>query len=385
MKIRVAVVGIGSMGKAIVSTIQKNSEMEIVAISDINEKALRIVSRFVSKNTLICRRAEDILDTKPDVLIDATNAIVESVLLIGKALLKKINVIMMNSEVDQVFGRYLANEAKKNGVILTSDAGDQHGVLVRTINEIKLMGFDIIMAGNNKGFLDRYATPETIKNEAAKRRLSLKQCTAYTDGTKLAIEMALVANNQNLTILKKGMTGPKIAHVNDAIKVFDLNQAQALGGVVDYILGAQPGGSVFVIGYTDNPDEQFYLDYYKMGKGPYYLFMRPYHLCHFETPFAILRVMKNKEPILIQKKRVLEVGTRAKIDLEAGTILDGVGGFNVYGILEKPKNFPIGLSEGTKLVKNKKRDEPIGWDDVEFPNNDLRMDLWKNQESLENN
>ena len=385
LKTRIAVIGIGAMGSGIILAAQKNPEIEVVAISDINKNALRRFERILSKNTLVTIRPEEVLSTRPDILIDATPAVIESALLIKKALEEKINVILMNSEVDQVFGRLLANEAHKRGVILTSDAGDQHAVLVRTINEIRLMGFEVILAGNNKGYLDHYATPESIREEAFKRRLSLKQCTAYTDGTKLAIEMTLVANCTNFTLLKTGMIGPQVAHVNDAINVFDLDRARKLGGVVDYVLGAQPGGSIFVIGYTDDSDEQFYMNYYKMGKGPYYLFLRPYHLCHFETPFAIQKVMKHHEPILVQKKRVLEVGSRAKINLKAGTRLDGMGGYHLYGLIEKPGNLPIGLSEGTTLLKDKKRDEAIGWDDVEFPKNDQRLILWEEQESLKNN
>src|SRR5208337_1013240 len=240
----------------------------------------------------------------PDVLVEATPTITEAAALVRQAIQNKTHVILTNSEVDHMFGRLLAKEAESNNVILTSDAGDQPGVLIRTMNDVSQMGFEIVMAGNVKGFLDRYATPESITREATKRRLSLKQCTAYTDGTKLAIEMALVANARGLEILQTGMTGPRTRHVQDTMETFDLNRSRELGGVVDYVLGAEPGGSVFVIGYSEDPEDRFYMNYYKMGNGPYYLFTRPYHLCHFETPFAIESVMKYHEPILVQRHRV---------------------------------------------------------------------------------
>ena len=116
-----------------------------------------------------------------------------------------------------------------------------------------------------------------------------------------------------------------------------------------------------------------------MGDGPYYVFLRPYHLCHFETPWTIREIMNNKKPILVQKKRLLEVGTRAKKDLEKGTELDGIGGFDTYGVLETPKSFPIGLSDDVVLTKRKRKDEPIYWEDIEFPKNDPRIDLWDKQ------
>jgi len=383
LKIRVAVVGTGAMGRGIVQVIRKSEDMEIVAVADIDPNALERTKPFLSKDALVTTNAIEVLTKKPDVLVEATPTILEAALLVRRALKQKTHVVLMNGEVDQIFGRLLAKEAEDNGVILTSDAGDQHGVLVRMINDICSMGFKIVIAGNNKGFLDKYANPESIREEAGKRRLSLTQCTSYTDGTKLAIEMALVANALDLDILQNGMTGPKVDHVNEALKAFDLKRARELGGVVDYVLGAQPGGSVFVIAYSDDPEDLFYMDYYKMGKGPYYLFMKPYHLCHYETPLAIRNIMKFHQSILVQKKRVLEVGCRAKINLHAGTRLEGIGGHHLYGVLERPKNLPIGIAEGAVLIESKKKDEAIGWNDVKFPKDDLRLALWKEQVILE--
>jgi len=379
-KIRIAIVGTGAMGRGIAQVIQKNDNMRVVGIADINLEALEKTKPFVP-DAKITTNPYDLIDMKPDILIDATTAIVDSVRFNKQALDKKINVILMNAEVDQIFGRLLARYAKKKGVILTSDAGDQYGVLIREAEAIKSMGLEVIMCGNNKGYLDRYANPTIQKPFCEKLRLNLKPCTAYTDGTKLAIEMALIANALDLKLLKKGMIGPKANHVNDALKLFDLDQARKLGGVVDYVLGANPSGSVFTIAYSDDPETRFYMNYYKMGKGPYYVFLRPYHLCHLETPYTIRKIMVDKKPVLVQKKRVLEVGSYAKINLKTGTILDGIGGYCLYGMLEEPSenNLPIALSDGVVLKVDKKRDEPIAWDDVEFPENDPRLILWREQ------
>jgi predicted homoserine dehydrogenase-like protein len=383
MKTRIAVVGTGAMGRGIVQVVGRSVDMEIVAAADIDRRMLEKTKPWLPRDALATTNPAEVFRKKPDVLVEATPTITEAALLIKRALSEKIHVVLMNAEVDQVFGRLLAKEAQANGVILTSDAGDQHGVLLHEMEEVKSMSFKIVMAGNNKGFLNRYANPETIIEEAAKRHLSAKQCAAYTDGTKLSIEMALVANATGLDLLQTGMVGPRVQYVDEALKAFDLEECRELGGVVDYVLGAKPGASVFLIGYSDDPEDQFYMDYYKMGSGPYYLFMRPYHLCHFETPYAIRRIMKYKEPILVQKKRFLEVGSRAKTDLEKDTMLDGIGGYHLYGVLEKPGNLPIGLSESTVLKREKKKDEPIGWDDVEFPENDPRLVLWKEQAKYE--
>jgi predicted homoserine dehydrogenase-like protein len=383
LKTRVAVVGVGSMGLGIVQVLRRMKDMEVIAVGDKDPNALRVAERFLVRGTLQTTNPSEILTRKPDVLVEATPTISEAAILVSRALEQKIHVVLMNSEVDQTFGRLLARKAKANGVILTSDAGDQHGVLIRAIKEVHNIGFEVVVAGNNKGFLDRYATPESIMEEAKKRRLSLNQCTACTDGTKLAIEMALVANAANLNLLQTGMTGPRVDHVEDVIEKLDVARARELGGVVDYVLGAKPGGSVFVIGYSDDQEDRFYMNYYKMGKGPYYLFMRPYHLCHFETPSAIREIIECGRPVLVQERRVLEVGCRAKTDLPEGTRFEGIGGHHLYGVLEKPGNLPIGIAEGTTLLRSKKKDEQISWNDVRFPEEDYRLALWQEQEQLE--
>lgn len=382
-KTKVAIVGLGSQGLGIVHLLRKTGQVDIVAVADIDKLALEKAAPFVRNNCLVTSNSMEIFSKMPDVLIEATPTITEAALLVRQAIRNKTHVILTNSEVDQMFGRILAKEAESNHVILTSDAGDQPGVMIRTMRDVSRMGFEIVMAGNVKGFLDRYATPESIIREAEIRRLSLKQCTAYTDGTKLAIEMALVANSRGLDILQTGMTGPRTKRMLGAFDAFDLNRSRSLGGVVDYVLGAEPGGSIFIIGYSEDPEDRFYMNYYKMGAGPYYLFTRPYHLCHFETPIAIESVMKYHEPILIQRRRILEVGCRAKMDLQAGIKLEGIGGHHLYGILEHPNTLPIGMAENTVLLKPKKRDKPVGWDEVEFPPNDPRLELWNNQTKLD--
>jgi predicted homoserine dehydrogenase-like protein len=377
--IRVAVVGTGAMGRGIIHVLRKTADIQVVAVADSDPAALERVKPFLPIDTLITTDSVNVLAKKPEVLVEATPSILDAALLVEKALGEKTHVVLMNSEVDQTFGRLLAKRAQSNGVILTSDAGDQHGVLMRMIDEVRQIGFEIVMAVNNKGFLDRYATPESLKEEAAKRRLSLNQCTAYTDGTKLAIEMALVANAAELNLLRIGMVGPALNSLTEAFDAFDLEVARKRGGVVDYVLGAKPGGSVFIIAYSNDEDDRFYMDYYKMGEGPYYQFIRPYHICHYETLFTIRRIVETGKPVLVQRRRTLEVGCRAKVDLRKGTRLEGIGGHHLYGFLETPINLPIGLAEGTVLRRDKKKDENIGWDDVRFQDDDIRLDLWQEQ------
>ena len=109
--------------------------------------------------------------------------------------------------------------------------------------------------------------------------------------------------------------------------------------------------------------------------------MRPYHLCHFETPLTIKKIFAEKQPILIQKNRCLEVNAYAKTNLEQGTKLDGIGGYHLYGVLGKPSGLPIGLAKRATLINKKRKDEMIEWADVTFMENDPLLTLWKQQEN----
>lgn len=124
-------------------------------------------------------------------------------------------------------------------------------------------------------------------------------------------------------------------------------------GIVDYIVGARPGPGVFVIGTHDDPRQKHYLNLYKLGEGPYYLFYTPYHLCHFEVPMTVARAVLFGDaalaPLGAPQVGVVAV---AKRDLKAGEVLDGIGGFTAYGQCENMETFvseqllPMGLAEG---------------------------------------
>jgi predicted homoserine dehydrogenase-like protein len=146
------------------------------------------------------------------------------------------------------------------------------------------------------------------------------------------------------------------------------------GGLVDYVLGAEPAPGVFVIGYNEDPLQQQYMNYYKMGNGPFYCFYTPYHLCHTEAPLTAARaVLFHDAAITPLGPPVCDVVTAAKRDLNAGEVLDGIGGFTCYGVLENyevsraEKLLPMGLAEGCTLTRGISKDKAITYDDIELP------------------
>lgn len=374
------------MGKGIAFQIHATPGMELAWVMDLDPEAAAAAADL-GHCPVHGVDFEHLINEHPiDVLVEATNSIGAAAGYCLSALDAGAHVVLMNAEVDLALAPLLQHEAQKRNLTVTSDAGDQHGVLATMIREAELMGFDMVQAGNIKGFLDRYATPESIRKEAEKRKLSATQCCAYTDGTKLHIEMAVLANALGYLPPEGGMTGPRADDVHQALGLFDF---ESYGDTprIDYILGAEPGGGVYLVVRPNKqlPAEQaFYLDYYKLGKGPYYLLYRPYHLCHLETPKAILGAVHG-QPILSTSSQTCDVYAYAKQDLPAGIRLKhAIGSAELYGMVEAldPQRIPIALlEETTTLHAPLGKDEALTWKQLDLADNKL-TELWRRQQSL---
>ena len=148
------------------------------------------------------------------------------------------------------------------------------------------------------------------------------------------------------------------------------------------MLGAEPGSGAFVIGYNDDPMLMPYMSYFKMGDGPLYMFYRPFHLTHLEAPLSVARaVLFGDASIAPAGPPMCEVATIAKRDMEAGEELDGIGGYDCYGLIDNIENtrqddvLPIGLAAGARLTRPVAQDQPISNADVTLPDGRLVDDL----------
>jgi predicted homoserine dehydrogenase-like protein len=272
------------------------------------------------------------------VLVEATSSVYGALEHCVAALHNGVDVVLMNAEVDLAFGVHLRALAESMGQLVSTDAGDQHGVLMRLAEEMRLWGVRPILYGNVKGFLDRRATPQSIEGEAWKRNLSPGQCCAYTDGSKLNIEMALTGNATGAAPAIDGMIGRPCAHVNDVLAHLDQRTRCPDPGrpEVDYVLGAEPGGGVYVVGLPEDSAEAKLLSYYKVpSSNGRYLFHRPHHLCHLETPSAILRLHQLRRPLPGgPMARHLDVFAHAKTSLRSGArITSSIGSEHLYGLV----------------------------------------------------
>src|SRR3989344_2571646 len=202
---------------------------------------------------------------------------------LAQAIKNKKHVVLINAELDCTLGPILKRYADEAGVIYPQTDGDQPGVLMNLYRFVKSIGFKPVMAGNIKSLIDARRTPETQKAFAEAHFQRPKMITSFADGTKISMEMATVSNATGFKIIKRGMAGPKCARVEEAVNLFPVDELMN-GGIVDYILGAEPSFGVFVLGYNSHSLTRQYMNMYKMGDGPIYTFYVPYHLSPIETP-----------------------------------------------------------------------------------------------------
>ena len=308
-----------------------------------------------------------------DAIVDVTGTVEYGARLATYAIQNRKHLILVNSELDATLGPILKVQADRAGITITNADGDEPGVAMTLLRYLQSLGLEPVAAGNLKGMVDRYRTPDTQRGFAAEYSMNPYIVTSFADGTKLAMEATVLANATGFKVGKRGMYGPPCAHVKEIVDHLPLNQLLD-GGLVDYALGAEPYTGAFVIVHEEHPLKQKHLGYLKMGKGPLYVFYTPFHLPHIQLASTLARaVLAQDATVAPMGGPVCEVATVAKKTLQRGDILDGVGGFAAYGVIENSVVFnaedllPMGLSEGCRLVRDISKDEPIRCADVEVP------------------
>ena len=404
--IRVALVGAGYIGRGMaLQILQYISGMDLVAISNrtlpqakqaydqAGVTMAQVVETVGQLEDAIAQRRYAITEDPwllcqadgIDVVLEATGEIEFGAQVILKAIEHGKHIVLMNAELDATLGPILKVYADQAGVVYTNADGDQPGVIMNLLRWVKTIGYQPVLAGNMKGLQDPYRTPETQAQFAATHQQQPHMVTSFADGSKISLEMAVVANATGFKVGQRGMYGPECDHVSQAVDLFPMDQLLN-GGLVDYVLGAQPGGGIFVMGYNEDPIQQPYMRYYKMGDGPLYVFYTPYHLPHIEGPLSAARAALFHDPTIAPLNApVCQVLTIAKRDLKAGEVLDGIGCFMTYGELENidcflAKNFlPLGLARDCRLLHDIPQDQPLTYADVERPPDRLADKLWAEQ------
>lgn len=320
-----------------------------------------------------------------DLIVEVTGTVEFGASVVLDAIEHGKAVVMVNAELDSLLGPILKAKADKAGVVLTHTDGDEPGVAMTLFRYVQTVGLRPVAAGNIKGMVDYYRTPETQQSFAEKHDQDVRKVTSFADATKLSMETCVLANATGFGVGRRGMFGPACGYVRELANLLPA-EAMLGGGIVDYSVGAAPHTGGFVVVHEENPYKKTQLAYYKLGDGPFYVFYTPFHLPHIQLPSTIARAVLHQDPTVAPiAGPSCEVVAIAKRPLRAGERLDGVGGFCTYGLIDNHaaaragNALPIALSEDCVLLREIRRDEVVRFDDVRMPPQRLVDALWLEQ------
>lgn len=312
-----------------------------------------------------------------DAIIEATGHVEFGTHVAFESLRNGKHLVMMSAEIDASVGPILKTYADRAGVTYSYTDGDEPGVGMNMYRFLDNMGYQPVLMGQMKGMLDRYRTPETQKGFSEKHGQNPYVMTSFADGSKLALEAAIMGNATGFVPQVRGMKGYPLAHVNDLVSHFHPDDF-AKEGFVEYSLGAAPHTGAFVICRNDHPEKRRLMAYLKMGDGPLYMFYTPFHLPPWQIPHSVARaVLFNDATITPRGAPVCDSIAYAKRDLKAGETLDGMGGFTCYGMVERYEvceredTLPMAVSLDCRLKRAAAKDQPITYSMVELPKDRL--------------
>ncbi|TBN39935.1 homoserine dehydrogenase [Paracoccus subflavus] len=411
--VRIGLIGSGEMGTDIVTRAAMMDGVEVAAISEINlpnaHKAVEIAyqakgrSRDASGSdalnavieggqVAITDNADAILESGLiDVVIDATGIPAVGADIGLRAMERGKHLVMMNVEADVTIGSYLRREAERLGVIYSLGAGDEPSSCMELIEFVSAMGHRIVCAGKGKNNpLNVDATPDAYAAEARDRHMNPRLLVEFVDGSKTAVEMAAIANATGLIPDCDGMHGPAAGPKELAKVLVPKKDGGILSdiGRVDYSIGKGVSPGVFVVAEAEHPRIWERMKDLKMGDGPYFEFIRPYHLTSLEVPLTCARVvLYGKADMVPLDRPVAEVCAVAKKNLVPGDKLDQIGEYTYrawameVSRAQAAQALPAGLLTGAVVTQPIAKGELITARNTALPNTRL-VELRRRQDEM---
>ncbi|MEY3719978.1 MAG: hypothetical protein RL618_497, partial [Pseudomonadota bacterium] len=329
-----------------------------------------------------------------DIIIDATGNPAIGIAHVLACCEHKKHIVMVNVEADALAGPLLKRRADEAGIVYTLAYGDQPALICEMVDWARAAGFSVVAAGKGTKYLPSYhaSTPETVwqhygltPEEAERGGMNAQMFNSFLDGTKSAIEMASVANATGLSA-PHGLRFPPVG-VDDLARIL---KPRSDGGILDV------RGQVEVISSVERDTRPVFRDlrwgvyvtfaadsdyvarcFKEYGlltdpSGQYSSMYKPYHLIGLELGISVASAGVRHEATGAPVCWNGDVVATAKRDLAAGEMLDGEGGFTVYGKLLPAREsltvggLPLGLAHGVKLVRAVTAGAVVGWNDVAF-------------------
>ena len=400
--VRAGLIGAGKFGTMFLAQVPTTQGIEVAAIADLSPDRIDAALEQVgwrqaerARTAIFGDGLEVARHPEVEVVIEATGNPEAGIVHARAAIAAGKHVVMVTVEADALAGPLLADEARQAGVVYSMAYGDQPALTAELVDWARACGFPVIAAGKGTRYLPGFhgSTPETVWDNlgfdaelARAEGLNAQMFNSFVDGTKSAIEMAAIANACDLTAPADGLSFPACG-VDDLPHVLrpraDGGMLEAKGMVEVVACEERDGRPVFrdlrwgVYVVVEAPTEYARRCLAQYGvktdrTGRYAALYRPVHLIGLELNVSVLSAALRGEATGTVSAFNADVMAVAKRDLRSGEVLDGEGGFCVWGRLAPaPASLaagalPIGLAHGVRLTRAVPAGQTVRWDDVEL-------------------
>ncbi len=415
--IRIGLVGAGKFGTMFLAQLRLTQGMHLAALSDLLPGRARerligvqwpagqidaktIAEAVGSGRTCITDDAIAVIEHPAiDVIVEATGNPATGIRLASAAIDAGKHVVMVNVEADALAGPLLAKRARQKGVVYSLAWGDQPALVCEHVDWARTCGYRVVAAGKGTRYHPTYhrSTPETVWDILSKylniqdrSHFNPKMFNSFVDGTKSGIEMTAICNATGLVPQTDGLSFPPATRFEHA----DICKPRSAGGVLEKAGVTEVTSSIYrdgsdvphslVMGtyvvfesdsdYAGSCAVEYNLLPDKSGK--YAALYRPTHMIGLELGYSIASAVLRREATGSAFCFNSDVVATAKRPLRAGEMLDGEGGFCVWG-RQTPSEvslaeglLPLGLAHDVRLRRDVAEGERLRWSDVEIDTRD---------------
>lgn len=427
--IRVGLIGAGKFGSMYLAQVPRTPGVHLAGIADLSpanaranlarvgweparteaaslDAALQAGSTHVGEDWQALVRHPAI-----DVIVECTGHPIAAVDHCLEAFANGKHVVNVTVEADAFCGPLLARRAAEAGVVYSLAFGDQPALICDLVDWARTCGFPVVAAGRGHKWLPHFceSTPETVwgyygltPEQAQRGGLNPKMFNSFLDGSKPSIESTAVANATGLGVPSDGLLYPP-ASIEDIPFV---TRPRSEGGVlerkgmVEVISSLEADGRripydirmgvwVTVEGETEyirNCFEEY--NAHTDPSGRYFTLYKRWHLIGLEVGLSVASVALRGEATGVAAGWQADVVATAKRDLQPGELLDGEGGYTVWGKLLpadrslRMGGLPLGLAHGIKVVRPVARGQSLTWADVAMDTGTRAWQLRRDMEEL---
>jgi predicted homoserine dehydrogenase-like protein len=425
--LKIGVIGAGAFSSAFLNQARRVPGMQVVSVADLDaekakracvtagwpEAAVGVVHSTSNINdgaargkVMVTDIAEDLIHADLDVIVEATGVTEAGTYHAWTALEAGKHVVMANVETDVLLGPILKKKADKKGLVYSMAYGDQPGIICEMVDWARTIGLEVVCAGKGTRYQPeyRYSTPETVwtyfgftEEQVSTGNYNAQMFNSFLDSTKSAIEMCALSNATGLIPQKCGLQFPPVGP-KDLPSLLKPKAAGGLlehSGTVEIVASENRDGSpikdhlrwgVYIVFKAGTDFVRRFLaihDFLRDGSGEYGAVYRPFHLIGMELAVSVASAVLRGEATGSAEGFMADVASVAKRDLKPGEVLDGEGGYSVFGRLIRAdeslskRYLPMGLSRGAKMIKPVAKDSLVTYGDAEMDENTLAFRLRK--------